>query len=339
MERKGANAASEGHSGSSQLGQKITLGIMIALGLVYVIWGSTYLAIRFADETLPPLLMGGVRFLIAGALVYIWCRATGVPNPTWRQWKSTGLVGLCLLAGGNGTVIVVEQKVPSGVAALLVALMPRWPALLRGRRRPGARPTLRTMPGVMLGLVGVALLALHGGSSAGQAINPLAFTLVLSSGVWAWGSLYAQRAELPASPLMATAVEMLVGGVALAALAVVTGEPGMLIGRTVSVKSLLSLGYLIIFGSIVAYTAYTWLLRKASPSLISTYAYVNPIVAVLLGWAFAGEQVTIWTLISAGIIVASVVLITLPKRNRAPISPNRAPEVAPSDSLARVERS
>ena len=339
MERKGANAASEGHSGSSQLGQKITLGIMIALGLVYVIWGSTYLAIRFADETLPPLLMGGVRFLIAGALVYIWCRATGVPNPTWRQWKSTGLVGLCLLAGGNGTVIVVEQKVPSGVAALLVALMPLWTVILLWLRRSGARPTLRTMAGVMLGLVGVALLALHGGSSAGQAINPLAFTLVLSSGVWAWGSLYAQRAELPASPLMATAVEMLVGGVALAALAVVTGEPGMLIGRTVSVKSLLSLGYLIIFGSIVAYTAYTWLLRKASPSLISTYAYVNPIVAVLLGWAFAGEQVTVWTLISAGIIVASVVLITLPKRNRAPISPNRAPEVAPSDSLARVERS
>ena len=291
------------------------LGVIIALGLVYVIWGSTYLGIRFADETLPPLLMGGARFLIAGALVYAWCRARGVPNPTWRQWRSAGLVGLCLLAGGNGTVIVVEQRVPSSIAALLVALVPMWTVVLLWLRRSGAHPTLRTTLGVALGLAGVAFLAFHGGAN-GAGVNPMALFLILSSGVWAWGSLYAQKAELPTSPLMSTAVEMLVGGAALMALALATGAPQTLAGHAVSLKSLLALGYLIVFGSIVAYTAYTFLLKAAAPALVSTYAYVNPLVAVLLGWAFAGESVTVWTLISAAIIVCSVVLITLPNRRR-----------------------
>lgn len=319
----------------------INLGIIIALGLVYIIWGSTYLGIRFADETLPPLLMGGVRFLIAGAIMYIWGRVSGAPNPTWREWRSTGVVGLALLAGGNGTVIVVEQHVPSGIAALLVALVPLWTIVLLWMRRSGSRPTLRTAVGVALGLVGVGLLALHGGGANGGGINPLAFFLVLSSGVWAWGSLYAQRANLPTSPVMATAVEMLVGGAALMLAAGVTGEPAQLAGHTVSTKSLLALGYLIVFGSIVAYTAYTWLLRKASPSLISTYAYVNPVVAVFLGWALAGETVTIWTFISSAIIISSVVLITLPKRKPAvasPSLPTASPMVAPGESYAGVKR-
>ncbi len=318
----------------------LTLGIVIALGLVYVIWGSTYLGIRFADETLPPLLMGGVRFLVAGALVYVWCRAMGVPNPTWRQWRSTGFVGLCLLAGGNGTVIVVEKQVPSGVAALLVALVPLWTVVLVWLRRSGPRPTTRTLAGVTLGLVGVGLLAAHGGGAGGQAVNPVALFLVLSSGVWAYGSLYAQRAELPESPLMSTAVEMLVGGAALFLMAVVTGEPGQVVGHAVSSKSLLALGYLIVFGSIVAYTAYTWLLRHASPSLISTYAYVNPLVAVLLGWGLAGETVTIWTLISSLIIVGSVVLITLPRRRReagASTPTTATASMPPGESYAGIE--
>jgi drug/metabolite transporter (DMT)-like permease len=322
--------------------QNATLGIMIALGLVYVIWGSTYLGIKFADETMPPLLMGGVRFVIAGTLLYIWSLVTGAEHPTWRQWKSAGLVGILLLAGGNGTVIYVEQKVPSGVAALLVALVPLWTVILVWLRRSGSRPTLRTLLGVMLGLAGVGLLALHGGGAGGQNINPLAFLLVLSSGVWAYGSLYAQRAEMPKSPLMATSVEMLVGGVALLILAGVTGEPGMLAGRVISTKSLLALGYLIVFGSIVAYTAYTWLLRKASPSLISTYAYVNPLVAVLLGWAFAGESVTMWTLISSAIIVSSVVLITLPKRRSVaekPVAPQPVAATASDEPYAVADGS
>lgn len=310
----GAGAAPSMGAARNIAARNVTLGIVIALGLVYVIWGSTYLAIRFADATLPPLLMAGVRFLIAGALLYVGSRATGAPNPTPRQWRSAGVVGALLLGVGNGTVTYVEQRVPSGVAALLVALVPLWMALLVWLRPGGARPTLRVAAGLALGLVGVGALALHGGGPGGQGLNPLALLLIVSSACWAWGSLYAQRVELPPSPLMSTAVEMLVGGAALLLLAVVTGEPGALAGHHISTKSLLALGYLIIFGSIVAYTAYTWLLRQASPALVSTYAYVNPVVAVLLGWAFAGEALTIWTLISAAIIVASVALITLPKR-------------------------
>lgn len=318
------------------------LGIIISLGLVYIIWGSTYLGIRFADESLPPFLMGGVRFVIAGTLLYVWSRASGAPNPTRRQWTSAGIVGLCLLAGGNGTVIWVEgQHVASGIAALFVALVPLWTVILLWLRRSGARPTLRTLVGVLLGLAGVGLLALHGGGAGGQGINPLALLLILSSGIWAGGSLYAQRAELPSSPLMSTSVEMLVGGVALLVMALVSGEPAALVTHHVSTKSLLALGYLIVFGSIVAYTAYTWLLKHASASLVSTYAYVNPVVAVALGWALAGESVTQWTLISAAIIICSVVLITLPKRRaarRLPSSTGSQASVAPDEPLAAIER-
>lgn len=318
------------------------LGIIISLGLVYIIWGSTYLGIRFADESLPPFLMGGVRFVIAGTLLYVWSRASGAPNPTRRQWTSAGIVGLCLLAGGNGTVIWVEgQHVASGIAALFVALVPLWTVILLWLRRSGARPTLRTLVGVLLGLAGVGLLALHGGGAGGQGINPLALLLILSSGIWAGGSLYAQRAELPSSPLMSTSVEMLVGGVALLVMALVSGEPAALVTHHVSTKSLLALGYLIVFGSIVAYTAYTWLLKHASASLVSTYAYVNPVVAVALGWALAGESVTQWTLISAAIIICSVVLITLPKRRaarRLPSSAGSQASVAPDEPLAAIER-
>lgn len=331
------------HNGAQRtaVGQNVKLGIIISLGLVYIIWGSTYLGIRFADETLPPLLMGGVRFLIAGTLLYVYSRVTGAPNPTRRQWTSAGVVGLALLAGGNGTVIWVEQRVPSGIAALFVALVPLWTVVLLWLRRSGARPTLRTLAGVGLGLVGVGLLAAHGGGAGGQGINPLALLLILSSGVWAWGSLYAQGAELPPSPLMSTAVEMLVGGAALLLGAVVSGEPAMLAGHTISSKSLLALGYLIVFGSIVAYTAYTWVLKHASAALVSTYAYVNPVVAVALGWALAGETVTGWTVLSAAIIVCSVVLITLPKRRKvAPAVTVVHPEAtsAPEEPLAAIER-
>lgn len=325
----------------ARLDQNVKLGVIITLGLVYVIWGSTYLGIRFADESIPPLLMGGVRFLIAGTLLYIWSRARGAQNPTRRQWKTSAIVGLCLLAGGNGAVIVVEKQVPSGIAALLVALVPLWMVVLLWLRRSGQNPTLRTVFGVILGLVGVAVLALHGGGNGGQGINPLAFVLILSSGLWAWGSLYAQRAEQSPSPLMATSIQMLVGGSVLLLAGIVAGETRGLNVASVSNKSLLALVYLIIFGSIVGYTAYTWLLRHAPPALVSTYAYVNPVVAVLLGWAFAGESVTEWTLISSAIIISSVAIITLSKRKPATPEPSAEQPLAvssPGESYAGASR-
>lgn len=312
-------ARSSTKSVGASAGRNLTLLVVVALGIVYVIWGSTYLSIRFADETLPPLLMAGVRFLIAGLLLYGFCRVTRVPNPTRHQWITGGIVGLCLLGAGNGTVVLVEQQIPSGVTALFVALVPLWTVVLLWLRRSGDRPALRTVLGVALGLVGVGLLTLHGGGAGGGALNLTVLWLVASTGAWAFGSVYAQRADLPKSLLMSTAVEMLIGGAALLALGLATGEQHALAGHTVSTKSLLALGYLIVFGSIVAYTAYTWLLKNASPSLVSTYAYVNPVVAVLLGWLFDGDAVSIWTIISAAIIVASVALITAPKR-RSPLA-------------------
>jgi drug/metabolite transporter (DMT)-like permease len=206
-------------------------------------------------------------------------------------------------------------------------------------RRNGTRPTLRALMGVALGLVGVGALALHGGGAGGSGINPIALLLLFSSGIWAWGSLYAQRAELPSSPLMATAVEMLMGGAALLIMATVSGEPATLTQHTISLKSLEALGYLIVFGSIVAYTAYTWLLKNAPPALVSTYAYVNPLVAVLLGWFFLQEVVTVWTLISSAVIISSVVLITLPRRRNvaaAPALPQNEPQGANDGPVAAL---
>ena len=323
-------------------GKNATLLIAITLGLVYLIWGSTYLGIHFADETLPPFLMGGVRFLVAGVLLYVWCLARGIPNPSWRQWRSAGIVGLCLLVGGNGTVIYVETQAPSSIVALLVALVPLWTVVLLWLRRGGQRPTARTVIGVTLGLVGVGLLVLHGGGAGGQSVNPLVLLLILSTGLWAYGSLYAQRAHLPASPLMTTAVESLVGGAVLSIMSVATGEPWALAGHSVSLKSLLALGYLIVFGSIVAYTAYGWLLKHAPPALVSTYAYVNPVVAVALGWAFDNEAITIWTLIAAAVIVSSVVLITLPRRTariRAEARRRQPSAAEPPEPIAAVDGS
>jgi drug/metabolite transporter (DMT)-like permease len=203
--------------------------------------------------------------------------------------------------------------------------------------RTGANPTLRTVVGVVLGLSGVGVLALHGGGAGGQSINPLAFLLIISSGLWAWGSLYAQRTQQASSPLMATAVQMLVGGAVLLVAAIVAGETRGLDVASISSKSLLALAYLIIFGSIIGYSSYTWLLRHAPPALASTYAYVNPVVAVLLGWAFDNDTVTIWTLISSAIIISSVVLITFPRRKpAAPIAPVEQPHAvsAPGESYA-----
>lgn len=296
---------------------KVKLGVVITLGLVYLIWGSTYLGISIADESMPPLLMAGVRFVIAGVVLYAGCRLAGVPNPTGRQWFSGAVVGACLLAGGNGTVVIVEQYVPSGVTALLVALVPMWTVVLLWMRRNGTRPALRTLVGVVIGLVGVGLLVLHGGGARGGFLNPLALLLILSTGSWAWGSLYAQRSDLPASPLMSTAVEMLTGGVVLLGMALVSGEPAMLAHRTITMRSVYALGYLIIFGSLVAYSAFTWLLKHTSASLVSTYAYVNPVVAVILGSLINHEAVSVWTIVSAVIIVTAVVLITFPKRRQA----------------------
>jgi len=284
---------------------------MLALLAVYLIWGSTYLAIRFAIETLPPFLMVGTRLVVAGAVLYGWARGRGAPRPTRFNWGAAAVVGGLLLLGGNGGLAWAEQQVPSGLASLLIAMVPLWMVLLNWIGGDRVRPSGGVAIGLVLGLAGIVLLVGPGELAGGSHANSVgAAALMVSSLSWATGSLYSRRARLPASSLLATAMEMLAGGALLLVAGSVTGEWTQLKLSQVSPRSTLSLGYLVIFGSLVGFTAYTWLLRVARPALVSTYAYVNPVVAVFLGWALGGESLTPWTILAALIIVIAVVLIT-----------------------------
>jgi drug/metabolite transporter (DMT)-like permease len=284
------------------------LQVALALGAVYLIWGSTYLAIRFAIETIPPFLMAAARYLTAGALLYGWARLRGAPRPSRVHWRSAVVIGAFLLLGGNGGVVWAEQRVDSGLAALLVSTEPLWLVLLFWLGSGRKRLDPRIVAGLLLGFLGVALLVRPG---AGSSVDPLgAAVVVLAALSWAWGSLYGQRVPFPASPLVTTGMQMLGGGVLLLAASILTGEPAGFDLEAVSLRSLLALAYLTVFGAIVAFTAYVWLMRSAPPVLVSTYAYVNPVVAVILGWALADEPLTAGTLGAAAVILAGVALIT-----------------------------
>ena len=281
--------------------------VVLALAAVYLIWGSTYLAIRFAIETLPPLAMAGTRFVIAGAILMLWTAQRGVPRPTRAHWLGGTLVGALLLLGGNGGVVLAERTVPSGLTAVIVALVPAWMVLLHWLSA-GERPTRVTLAALVVGFAGVALLVNPGAVDRIDAFGTGA--ALFASLSWAAGSLYSRRAPLPADPLQANGVEQLAGGALLLAAATLAGEWGELAPTAISAHSLLSLGYLVVFGSLVGFTAYLWLLRAVRPALASTYAYVNPVVAVFLGWALAAEPVTARTLVAAGIILVAVATIT-----------------------------
>jgi drug/metabolite transporter (DMT)-like permease len=293
------------------------LALATAFAIVYVIWGSTFLAILFAIETLPPFLMASARFIVAGSLLYGWARlVNGAAAPTRAHWRGTAIVGVLLLLGGNGLLVWSEQRIPSGVAALLVGTVPCFMVLLDWLRPGGLRPTRLVVAGLLLGLLGLVWLVgpdtLMGG---GRADFVGATVVVIGSFSWALGSIYSRHAATPASPFLATAMQMLAGGAALLALSVLLGEPWAFDAGGVSLRSALGLLYLVVFGSIVAFSAYIWLLRVSTPTRVSTYAYVNPVIAVLLGWALAGEALTVRMAIAAAVIVSGVALITLaPKR-------------------------
>jgi drug/metabolite transporter (DMT)-like permease len=281
--------------------------IVAALAAVYVIWGSTYLAIRFAVETLPPFTMAAVRFLVAGSILYGWRRAGGFPRPTLAQWRAATVVGALMLLGGNGGVVWAEQWIESGTAALIVATVPLWMVLLDWLRPGGRAPRPLVWAGIAVGLLGVGLL--FGAPENGDRVVAGWVVLVLASISWAAGSLYSRTALLPA-PLLATGMQMLAGGALLLLAGVLTGELRGLDPATFSTRSLLSLLYLIVFGALIGYTAYVWLLRVTSAAVASTYAYVNPVVAVFLGWTLAGEALTPRILAASAVIVGGVALIT-----------------------------
>ena len=293
--------------------------VLAAYAAVYVLWGSTYLAIRIGVETIPPLAMAGVRNVIAGVALYAWSRLRGAPAPTRPQWAATALLGALLLLVGNGAVTWAEQRVPSGITALLVATEPLWIVLLAWWQPRGARPTALTAFGLALGLAGVAVLvgpALFGGAATSGSIDLAGAAVVLAgAAAWAGGSLWASgasnRARLPASTTLSTGMQMATGGAMLLLASALTGEPASLGSAAVSGRSVAALGYLIGFGSLVGFNAYAWLLTVEPPARVATYAFVNPVIAVLLGWAVAGEALSARVLVAAAAIVGAVVLLTV----------------------------
>jgi drug/metabolite transporter (DMT)-like permease len=289
------------------------LAIWAALIAVYIVWGSTYLAIFFVVETIPPFLSAGTRFLVAGGALYAFQRLRGDPAPARFEWRSAAIVGLLLLLGGNGGLVWAEQRVPSGIAALLIASVPLWMAILDALRPGGRRPDRWVILGVISGFVGIIILVGPAGLTGGAGqVDPVGgVVLILAAFLWAIGSLYNRSAKLPSSPLLGTGMEMLAGSAGLFILATISGEWSRLDLAAISTRSWLGLLYLIVIGSWVGFASYTWLLRVAPTMLVSTYAYVNPLVAIFLGSLLAGEELTPRVLVAATIIIGSVVLITM----------------------------
>jgi drug/metabolite transporter (DMT)-like permease len=292
--------------------QKSYVKLVLALAAVYIIWGSTYLGIRYAIETLPPFLMAGTRFFTAGAILFAWSIANGDKIRSRSEWLRALALGTLLLLCGNGGVTWAEQYVASGLAALLVATEPLWVVLLNSfitRKRPNFKVGL----GLLIGLAGVALLVGRGLRDLGalSTMSVVGVVVVILAGfAWASGSVYSNRHPIKASVSLASAMQMIAGGALLLLTGVVRGEATQVNFERVSWTSILALTYLTFFGSLVAFTAYGWLLKNVAPAVSATYAYINPVVAVFLGWLIASEPLTISMLVAAGIIVASVALIT-----------------------------
>lgn len=288
--------------------------LVLAFLAVYVFWGMTYLAMRVAVADIPPYLMAGSRFVLAGAVLYLWARSRGEGPPLLSHWRAAAIVGAFLLLGGNASVAWAEQRVPSGLAALLIGVVPIWMVSLEWLRS-GSRPSLQVVAGLLLGAAGVALLVLPG--NGGNGVDLLgAAVLIVAAASWAWGSVISKSLPLPASPFLATSMEMIAGGLACLIVAGVAGEFSGFSLPDVSAQAALAWLFLVVFGSLVAFTAYVWLLGHTSIAKAGTYAYVNPIVAVFLGWALLGEPVTLRTIFAATVILMGVALVNVEWRPR-----------------------
>jgi len=293
--------------------------IYLAFAAVYIIWGSTYLGMKFAIETMPPFLMSALRFTVAGFCLLIYCLVVKrMPFPTWQQLKTPVLTGFLLVMMGNGGMSYAEKTVPSSVAALLVATTPLWFTALGWLFYGDRRPNLKMVSGLFLGMTGIVILV--GPSQlSGQAIDLIGIIIIMIGTLcWAFGSLYSAHTKNQAPPLVSTALQMLIGGVFLFMLSFLLGDFKSFHVESISGKSLAALGYLIVFGSWIGYTSYSWLIRVVPPSQASTYAYVNPLVAVLLGWLLGGESVTYQMLVAGACILPGVILI-LKSRPKNPV--------------------
>jgi drug/metabolite transporter (DMT)-like permease len=307
-------------------GERSDWRVWVALGVLYFVWGSTYFAIKEAIESIPPFLMAATRFLVAGGLLFAVAVRTGDragDRPGLRQWLAAAVVGGALLTVANGGVVLAEDRgVPTGIVALVVATVPLWMAIIdrvvTGQRLPAA-----VVAGLLIGFAGLALLVARGGGRVDLLGTGI---VVLASFSWAAGSVYARQAPLPSRPLVGSGMEMLCGGALMAVVGVAAGELGELHLSRVTTSSVLGLAYLIVFGSVVAFSAYVWVLGKARLSLVSTYAYVNPVIAAFLGWAFLSERITARTLVASAIILVGVALIVTTRSKTSAVPP-------PSDTV------
>jgi drug/metabolite transporter (DMT)-like permease len=290
--------------------------IWVPLIALYLVWGSTYLGIKVAIETIPPFFHAGVRFLISGLILVIWQKAAGNELPTRKQWGSTAIIGLFLLLGGNGLVAWAEQFIPSGIAALIIGSMPMFLVVAEAIRPAGIKPTWRGIVGLLVGFIGIFILVGPAEfSGSGVKLNPFGIIALLGACLlWTSGSIYSKSADLPKSSLMTTGAEMLGGSIGLFIVSILTGELHGWHVADVSARSIYGLVYLITIGSIIGFGSYTWLLQNAPISLVATYAYVNPIVAVLLGNWLGNEPLEPRIWIAAGIIIGSVIFINTRSR-------------------------
>ncbi len=290
--------------------------IVAAFAAIYLIWGSTYLAISIGIQSLPPLVLSAMRHLTAGLILFPLLRwKTGI-RPTHAQWRTAGITGLLLILMGNGGVCLSERTVPTGVAALIVALVSFWMVLLEWLRPGGLRPVPRVVASLVLGFAGLAVLVgpAHLGGSLRIDLTG-AGILVVSSFSWACGSIYSKHHDLPSSPMLSVAMQSLVGGIALWIVSLASGEVRDLHFTAISPRSWMALAYLIVFGSGIGFTAYVYLLKNTSAARVGTYPFVNPVVALFLGWLWAGEKITLRTGLAAAVILTAVLLvITAPHR-------------------------
>ncbi|HVM21561.1 MAG TPA: EamA family transporter [Egibacteraceae bacterium] len=315
---------------AARTGLPVTL--LGALATVYVVWGSTYLGIKVALEGFPPMLLGAFRFLAAGAVLYAWTgRRRDLPRAGARQWLAAAVTGGLMLVGGNGAVTWAEQRIDSGVAALLVATVPLWMAVL-ARVWQSERLRGTAVVGLLVGFAGVGVLVRPSGDNVALLPSLAVLAGALS---WALGSIYVRSAPLPSHALRSTSMQMLAGGALFGVIGLATGEAARLDLAGVTWRSAGALVYLAVFGSIIAFSAYTWLLRNAKPSIVSTYAYVNPFVAVLLGAVLLAEPVTSGMAVAAGLIIVGVALIVTPARGRRAARVAQAPRGTIPNTTAR----
>ncbi|HET6929142.1 MAG TPA: EamA family transporter [Candidatus Acidoferrum sp.] len=296
--------------------------VLIAFAAVYILWGSTYFFIRIGVETIPPFVLAGIRHVAIGVIFFPLFRYQSKEKPTLAQWRTTIITGLLLLLCGNGALSWAETRVPSGIASLLVATVSLWMVILDWLRPGGCRPAPRVLIGFFLGFAGIALLVGPSHLGGSERVNPFgAVILILGSLAWAAGSIYSRHHPVPHSPLLGVAMQSLAGGVGLWIVAAATGELQHFHPAQVTLRSWLAVLYLFSFGSALGFSAYIYILKHSTASRVATYAFVNPVVALFLGWSFGGEALTLRTLIASGTILAAVLLVIL-----APHKPAAPPE-------------